>query len=115
LAATDRKVKGNDRLADTEGRPLVPSSLLGSYFHSIIDCPSGKHRIVQWQGCVVGEPHPGFYLVETFDWIIGASHSQSLVRIEDMTEWVFYDTSEWMVTAYSDRGDPCRGSAECGR
>lgn len=68
-------------------------SLVGSYFHG-----SNEER---YQGVVVAEPSPGIYLVELFDWITGFdSNEQILVRIKDMLEWHFYDTSEWMNNAY---------------
>lgn len=83
---------GRDRLANVSRRPLAPDSLVGSFFHS--DAERG------WQGCVVAEPVPGVYLVETFEWIVGSSYEQELVRIEDMTGWAFYDDAEWMNSSY---------------
>lgn len=94
-----------DRISMAVEMPATPASLLGSFFHSYKkDEETGRQR-VQWQGCVVGEPAPGFYLVETFSWIMGESFDQQLVRIEDMVGWSFYDTVEWMNNAYMARGE----------
>lgn len=81
-----------DRLSIVVQAELQPGSLVGSFFHS--DVGRG------WQGCVVGEPFPGVYLVETFEWLAGTSHDQQLVKIEDMLGWSFYDDIQWMANAY---------------
>ncbi len=83
---------GRDRLSTAAKQALGPGSLVGSFFHS--DAERG------WQGCVVAEPAPGVYLVETFEWLSGSSHDQQLVRFEDMYGWAFYDHAEWMGNAY---------------
>jgi hypothetical protein len=88
--------KRSDRLSKVISKELAPDSLVGSYFHS--DAERG------WQGCVVAEPAPGIYLVETFEWIVGSSHEQALVRIEDIVGWHFYDDAEWMKNAYEVGG-----------
>jgi hypothetical protein len=71
-------------------------SLIGSFF--LATSERG------WQGCVVAEPAPGVYLVELFSWIMGDSLDQRLVALATMIEegWRFYDTSQWMNTAYND-------------
>ena len=79
-----------DRLSSAASiAELHPDSLVGSFFHS--------DRKRHWQGCVVAEPAPGVFLVELFNWV-GPPEStyHRLVRIEEMTEWRFYDTAEWM-------------------
>lgn len=76
--------------------PLDAKSLVGSFFHSDV-----QHG---WQGCVVGEPSPGVYLVELFSWIDGGSTEQRLVRLDDMSKWVFYDTADWMGYRYKYGG-----------
>lgn len=70
------------------------ASLIGSYFHSDAER--------SWQGIVLAEPAPGTYLVELFEWSNGAGSEQRLVTVRDMlaTGWRFYDTAEWMNTAY---------------
>lgn len=84
------------RLDRTAEQPLDAKSLVGSFFHS-----DARHG---WQGCVVGEPSPGVYLVELFSWIDGGSTEQRLVRLDDMDTWVFYDSAEWMTDRYAYGG-----------
>lgn len=70
----------------------MTDSLVGSFFHS--------DASLQWQGCVVAEAVRGeVYLVELFEWLSGRSTHQRLVRMDDMTEWRFYDSAEWMREA----------------
>ncbi len=82
-----------DRLTLAAQREFRADSLVGSFFHGTADR--------SWQGCVVAEPSPGVYLVELFGWVAGDSTSQHLVRLADMAEWTFYDSSGWM-TANAD-------------
>jgi hypothetical protein len=42
-------------------------------------------------------------LCELDDWLVGQPTCQMLFRIEDMTEWHFYDDSEWRNSDYEDR------------
>jgi hypothetical protein len=95
-ASNSEGAKRTDRLSMVELASLASDSLVGSFFHS--DAKRG------WQGAVVAEPHPGVYLVELFEWLVGSSTSQHLVRIEDMAGWQFYDTAEWMGNAYNYGG-----------
>lgn len=85
-----------DRLSNVEEQGFQADSLVGSFFLS--DAERGL------QGCIVGEPSVGLYLVELFSWLMGESLHQQLVRIEDMTEWRFYDDNEWMKFAYEYGG-----------
>lgn len=87
------------RTAGLDQQQLSPSSIVGSFFHSFND----EGGFV-WQGVVVAEPRPGFYLVETFEWLAGGSCAQQLVPFEDMAAWRFYDTSQWMNNEYELRG-----------
>ncbi len=80
------------RADDATALSLDPHSLIGSFFHSAAD-PG-------WQGLIVGEPAPGVYLVQTFSWLPGASGCQRLVPIDEMREWRFYDSEEWMELAF---------------
>jgi len=70
------------------------SALLGRFFHSVED---GK---IGWQGSIVGNPEPGWYLVQLFGWLDGSPNVQRLMRIEDMREWLFYDDTEMMQFSY---------------
>jgi hypothetical protein len=83
-----------DRLTVAVEREFELDSLVGSFFHS--------DRERGWQGCVVAEPAPGIYLLETFDWLVGASYVQVLIRIEDMLEWTFYDDARWLSNHYQN-------------
>lgn len=85
-----------DRLLAAEALPLLPDSLVGSYFHGTAD--------KGWQGCVVAEVAPQVYLVELFSWFVGDSTSQHLVPLAEMTGWSFYDDARWMNDAYNYRG-----------
>ena len=86
------KPRRSDRLSAVVAQDLKDDSLVGSYFHS--DHKRG------WQGCVVAEPAPGLFLIETFEWLVGGSHDQRLVRLDEMAGWCFYDYAEWMDNAY---------------
>jgi hypothetical protein len=83
-----------DRLSTAaSATELNTDSLVGSFFHS--------DRKRHWQGCVVAEPVAGVFLVELFSWVGPAESTyQRLVPIEEMTEWRFYDTAEWMEEAF---------------
>jgi hypothetical protein len=70
--------------------PKKNGSLLGRYFHSI-----EKERL-SWQGIIVGNPEPGWYLVQLFSWLDGSPNVQLLVKFESMHDWLFYDDSEMM-------------------
>jgi hypothetical protein len=97
-----------DRLNQAAERPFTPGSLVGSFCHRHEDDGSNV-----WQGAVVAEPAPGVFLVEWFDWIIGASTYQTLVPIGEMTgDWRFYDSPKWMANAYENDFAPRRRQRE---
>jgi hypothetical protein len=62
-----------------------PEKVVGKYFHS-----ANETNKVEWQGVVIGEPHPGWYLVQLFEWASGEPSAQRLVPIEKMIGWQFY-------------------------
>lgn len=70
--------------------------LIGQFFHSI-GKDTGK---IQWQGCIIGNPEPGWYLVQLFEWAMGEPNVRRLVRIEDMEGWLFYPDGEAMTHSY---------------
>lgn len=78
------------------------NSLVGSYFHSFGVAEDGD-PVVLWQGQVIAKQGVDAYLVETYDWLVGAPSVQRLVRLEDMYDWHFYDTAEWMNSTYRDK------------
>jgi hypothetical protein len=67
--------------------------LVGKYFHS-----ANEHNKVEWQGVVIGEPHPGWYLVQLLEWASGEPSVQRLVPIEKMIGWVFYPDRDAMTS-----------------
>lgn len=81
-----------------------PSALVGHYFHSI-GRDDGK---VEWQGVVIENPEPGWYLVQLFGWLMGDPNVQRLVHIESMEHWLFYENAEAMTFSY-ERGVAQKG------
>jgi hypothetical protein len=69
-----------------------PEKLIGKYFHS-----ANETNKVEWQGVVIGEPHPGWYLVQLLDWSSGEPSVQRLVPIEKMIGWLFYPDARAMT------------------
>jgi hypothetical protein len=69
-----------------------PEKLVGKYFHS-----ASETSKIEWQGVVIGEPHPGWYLVQLFDWTSGKPTVQRLVPIKKMIAWLFYPDAEAMT------------------
>ena len=69
-------------------------SLTGQCFHTF------KDDKPHWQGVVIGNPEPGWYLVQLCEWLNGNPSTRRIVRIEDMSKWVFYKDSEQMNEAY---------------
>jgi hypothetical protein len=67
--------------------------LVGKYFHS-----ASENNKVEWQGVVIGEPHPGWYLVQLLEWASGEPGVQRLVPIEKMTGWLFYPDRDAMMS-----------------
>jgi hypothetical protein len=73
--------------------------LVGKYFHS-----ASETSKIEWQGMIIGEPHPGWYLVQLFDWGSGEPSVQRLVPIEKMIGWLFYPDADAMT--FSSKGSP---------
>ena len=71
--------------------------LVGKYFHS-----TNETDKIEWQGLVIGELQPGWYLVQLFEWTSGEPSVQRLVPIEKMIGWLFYPDAE-AVTFRSKR------------
>jgi hypothetical protein len=69
--------------------------LVGKYFHGV-----NESNKVEWQGVVIGEPNPGWYLVQLFDWATGKPDVQRLVPIEKMHAWLFYPDRDAMTSSY---------------
>ena len=71
------------------------NDLKGHFFHSY-----NKDDLVEWQGKVISSPEPGIYLVQLYEWIVGAESCRKLVNIQDMIQWKFYETAEEMTNSY---------------
>jgi hypothetical protein len=85
------KPKGKTQKHTAYNTPLV-----GQWFHSI-----GKNSgQVEWQGVVIGNPEPGWFLVQLHEWLMGEPNVRHLVRIEDMAGWLFYYSDEQMNFSY---------------
>lgn len=67
-------------------------SLIGKFFHG----RDPITRCIKSQGWILGEPHPGYFLVWFFEWIAGQPSTRELVHITDMTTWIFYNSAEEM-------------------
>jgi hypothetical protein len=75
--------------------------LTGKYFHS-----ANETNKIEWQGVVIGEPHPGWYLVQLFEWSSCEPSVQRLVPIEKMIGWSFYPDADAMMS--SSKSSPHR-------
>ena len=56
---------------------------------------------VTWQGVVIGNPEPGWYLIQLFSHVTGNPTNQRLVRIDSMGEWLFFDDLDQMEYSYA--------------
>ena len=84
----------NTKKTTSNNADVEYTELIGLFFHSVKD---GK---IEWQGEIVGNPQPGWYMVQLFGWIDGIPNVQRLMRIEDMREWLFYEDTEIMQFSY---------------
>ena len=75
--------------AETERKP---EKLVRKYFHS-----ANENNKIEWQGVVIGEPQPGWYLVQLFEWSSGEPTVQRVVPIEKMIGWSFYPDANAMT------------------
>jgi hypothetical protein len=75
-------------------RTIQTTAFVGQCFHSV------ENKEICWQGMVIGNPEPGWYLVQLYEWLMGSPNVQRLVRIEDMQDWMFYDDNDQMVYSY---------------
>lgn len=68
------------------------TQLVGLYFHTFnkLGKPSPEYLEMHWQGIVVGNPEPEWYLVQLFEWLNGTDSNIQLVTMQDMLEWKFY-------------------------
>jgi hypothetical protein len=72
------------------------NSMIGLFFHS-----KNKDGHIEWQGVVIGQPQPGWYLAQLFSWLDGQITNYHLVRIEDRD-----GTGEGIATKFYWRFNP---------
>ena len=89
--------EGRDRKAFVLESALGPESLVGSWVLAF------QGEEVMFQGLVVGEPQPGLYMVEEFDYIdleskVRGGKHQRLFPIEAFLDgdFRFYDNEVWV-------------------
>ena len=75
---------------------IPPNPLVGQYFHSLAR-DTGK---VEWQGMIIGNPEPGWYLLQLFEWMMGEPNVRRLAQIDDMEHWLFYSDAAAMRFSY---------------
>jgi hypothetical protein len=76
---------------------VVAETLVGHYFHVLDD-----RKCVQLMGQIVIEVTPEVYIVEYYDWIVGAPWDRELKTLSEMKGWRLYDSAEWMQNAWKD-------------
>lgn len=84
---------------DPKPQTTTPDGLIGHCFHSFQTKEDGC-QLVEWQGQVLSKIAEGFYLVETYDWLMGTAHNRMVIALTDMQGWAFYEDDEWMRDAY---------------
>ncbi len=70
------------------------NGLVTQFFHTFED---GR---VRYQGVVVSNPEPGYYLVQLFGWGMGEDTCRRLYHISEMSEWLFYRDAGQMREYY---------------
>lgn len=78
------------------GEPFNPAdfklrSLEGHHFHSL-----GTDGKIEWQGYVVAQVQPGWFMVQLYSWLDGRQTNRKLVPFEKMVDWLFYATNDDM-------------------
>jgi hypothetical protein len=71
------------------------SPLKGKFFHSM----KSDDKAIHWQGQIVDELTPGYFLLQLFSWLDGRPTDQMTVALADMRGWKFYTSQEAMVEA----------------
>ena len=77
------------------------NGIIGKWFHSMDKSPDFQ-GCVKWQGKVLSKINDGLYLVQLFEWMAGQPTEQKLVSLNEMSDWIFYDSSENMNIIYND-------------
>jgi hypothetical protein len=79
---------------------IEQTQLVGLFFHTFKFTDNELDIAIHWQGIVVGNPQPEWYLVQLFEWMHGTDSNIQLVNIEDMTDWKFYTDKEGFDLGY---------------
>lgn len=74
--------------------------LVGKFFHQIEPNSDDDKFHIGWQGVIIGNPEPGIYMAQLFDWLAGQESAIRLVKIEDMKLWMFYNNADEMNHSY---------------
>jgi len=81
---------------------VAGNTLVGQFFHSY------KDGNICWQGKVMRKLDDGKYLVQLYEWMMGAPSSRHIVKASDMDGWSFYATDSDMRIAW----EKSRGSSD---
>jgi len=76
-------------------RKKAKDPLVGKYFHSVKE----DRETIQWQGEITARIGDN-YLLQLFEWIMGAESNQVLFPAAEMTHWLIYDSAEEMNEHY---------------
>jgi len=77
------------------------SVLTGKWFHSF------KDGDLDWQGqilSIINASDTAYLFIQLYSWISGTGDDKRLVKLCDITNWVFYDTHEEMKDAFIRKG-----------
>jgi len=71
---------------------MEEQKLVGLYFRtfSTLGKIKPENFEIHCQGIVVGNPEPGWYLAQLFEWMYGSELNIQLVTLEDMADWRFF-------------------------
>ena len=77
--------------AKTADNATAKDPLIGKFFHTLTEL--GKF---DKQGHILAKVQDGFYLVEYFDFAIGAPSFQQIAKIEKMENWLIHNDADDM-------------------
>ena len=81
-------------------------ALVGQLFHEV-----KTNGDINRQGRIIGNPEPGWYYAELFSWITGLPTCRTLIRLEEMENWLFYANRSDMVFSYECGAAYCKNQA----
>jgi hypothetical protein len=93
-------VTENELMKKSTNKNHTPNtSLVGMYFHQLKLNEHGEMQI-HWQGQIIGRPQPAYYLLQLYDWLVGAPSDCRIVEFQELRGWLFYPDAEGMRYAY---------------